>query len=192
MKHPSTRGFFAYWDQMRGLAAAPERSALEPDPVRHLLGDSFVLAYEPARGHPFRVTGTRVCALLGGDMKGRSFIPLWNEASRTEIEDILAIAADEVIATVAGITVRSGAADASYLEMLLLPFAKRPHTPVTIAGVIAPLRMPARIGREGLADFTLTSWRHVGHRELTARQRAIRKWQAARGVMVYEGLRGDV
>ena len=97
MKHPSTRGFFAYWDQMRGLAAAPERSALEPDPVRHLLGDSFVLAYEPARGHPFRVTGTRVCALLGGDMKGQSFLPLWNDASLAEIEDILAIAADEVI-----------------------------------------------------------------------------------------------
>ena len=191
MKHPSTRGFFAYWDQMRGLAAAPERSALEPEPVRRLLGVSLVLAYEPKEGHPCRVPGTRVCALLGGDMKGQAFIRLWNDASRTEIEDILAIAADEIIATVAGVTAQAGAA-AAYLEMLLLPFSARPHTPVTIAGVLAPLRMPPRLGREGLTDLTLTSWRHVGHRELTARQRAIRKWQAARGIIVYEGLRGDV
>lgn len=191
MKHPSTRGLFAYWDQMRGLAAAPERSMLEPDAVRSLLGDSFVLGCEPAQGFPFRVTGTRVCALVGGDMKGKGFITLWNDQSRGEIEDLLAIAADEIIGTVAGVTASAGDNLVAHLELLLLPFNPRPHTPLTLTGVLAPLRLPARLGRQGLSDFTLTSWRHIGHRELTARQRAVRRWQAARGIIVYEGLSGE-
>ena len=63
MKHPSSREFFAYWDEKRGGARAPDRSEIEPSAVRELLGDIFVLSYDAASGHPFRVAGTRVCAL---------------------------------------------------------------------------------------------------------------------------------
>src|SRR5215471_20589598 len=65
MKHPSSREFFAYWDKMRGHAAAPDRSDIEPSAVRELLGDIFVLSYDAEAGYPFRVAGTRVSALLG-------------------------------------------------------------------------------------------------------------------------------
>src|SRR5215468_9630098 len=73
MKHPSSQQFFAYWDEVRGSEAAPARSAFEPEPIRHLLGDSFVLAYDHVDGFPFRVAGTRLCALLGSDVKGQRF-----------------------------------------------------------------------------------------------------------------------
>jgi len=43
MKHPSTREFFAYWDDRRGDARAPDRSEIEPGAVRELLADIFVL-----------------------------------------------------------------------------------------------------------------------------------------------------
>src|SRR6202047_5429340 len=65
MKHPSSREFFAYWDAKRDGARAPERSEIEPGAVRELLGDIFVLSYDAAAGYPFRVAGTRICALLG-------------------------------------------------------------------------------------------------------------------------------
>src|SRR6266700_3496080 len=71
MKHPSNREFFAYWDAKRGDARAPERSDIEPGAVRELLGDIFVLSYDSDAGYPFRVAGTRVCALLGRDLKER-------------------------------------------------------------------------------------------------------------------------
>ena len=32
MKHPSSREFFAYWDEKRGGARAPDRSEIEPSP----------------------------------------------------------------------------------------------------------------------------------------------------------------
>ena len=60
MKHPSSRAFYAYWDEKRAGARAPDRSEIEPAAVRELLGDIFVLSYDSAAGYPFRVAGTRL------------------------------------------------------------------------------------------------------------------------------------
>ena len=95
MKHPSNREFFAYWDDKRGDSRAPERSDIEPGAVRELLGDIFVLAYDRDAGYPFRVAGTRVCALLGRDLKDQSFSSLFAADSRREIEDIIGCVAEQ-------------------------------------------------------------------------------------------------
>src|SRR6201992_4489114 len=107
MKHPSTRAFFAYWDDKRGSARAPDRSEIEPGAVRELLGDIFVLSYDGAAGYPFRVAGTRVCALLGRDLKDKSFSALFAPESRREIEEIVAVVAEEMLGAVAGIPAKS-------------------------------------------------------------------------------------
>src|SRR3954463_13357057 len=104
MKHPSSREFFAYWDEKRGVNRAPDRSEIEPNAVRGLLGDIFVLSYDHAAGYPFRVAGTRVCALLGCDLKDRSFSALFAPQARREIEEIIAVVSEEMLAAVAGIT----------------------------------------------------------------------------------------
>src|ERR1700737_1050306 len=103
MKHPSNRAFVAYWDEKRGSARAPDRSEIEPGAVRELLGDIFVLSYDAGAGDPFRVAGTRVCALLGRDLKDRSFSALFGADGRREIEEVIAVVAEEMLAAVAGI-----------------------------------------------------------------------------------------
>jgi hypothetical protein len=184
MKHPSTREFFAYWDEKRGNARAPDRSDIDPSAVRELLGDIFVLSYEATGGFPFRVAGTRVCALLGRDLKDTSFNALFAEESRTEIDEIATVVAEETLGAIAGITARREDSSQAQLELLLLPFNTRPHTPVSITGVLAPFDdEPGR-----LDAFRLTSWRYL-HRPERLLPRAIRKLQVARGLMVYEGLR---
>jgi hypothetical protein len=188
MKHPSSQQFFAYWDEVRGPDPAPVRSAFEPGPVRHLLGDSFVLAYEPTGGFPFRVAGTRLCALLGRDVKGQSFNTLWQVESRKEIDDLIGIVAEEQLGTVAGVTAMVNGMPL-FLELLLLPFAVRAHTPASVTGILAPLTVPAVPDYGGVRELALTTWRHVGHRPETIGRRVLRKWSAARGFMVYEGLR---
>src|ERR1700761_9159313 len=104
MKHPSNREFFAYWDNKRGDARAPERSDIEPGAVRELLGDIFVLSCDAEAGYPFRVAGTRVCALFGRDVKDQSFAALFSAESRREIEEITAVVADETLPAIAGLT----------------------------------------------------------------------------------------
>ncbi|MBR1198311.1 PAS domain-containing protein [Bradyrhizobium sp. AUGA SZCCT0240] len=185
MKHPSSRQFFAYWDAKRGHARAPDRSEIEPSAVRELLGDIFVLGYENEAGFPFRVAGTRVCALLGRGAKDSSFSALFAEESRREIEDIVTYVAEEMLAAVAGITATSEDGRTAHLELLLLPFNNRAHAPISITGLLAPFEDD--LGT--LKDFRLTSWRYL-HRPEKLVPRALRKLAIARGFMVYEGITG--
>jgi hypothetical protein len=185
MKHPSSRQFFAYWDEKRGGARAPDRSEIEPGAVRELLGDIFVLSYDPSGGYPFRVAGTRVCALLGCDQKGSSFSALFKPENRREIEDIIGIVAEEMLAAVAGITATAEDGSRVHLELLLLPFNNRAHTPLSLTGLLAPFGD----GLGAVRDFDLTSWRYIGHPPQRFGPRVLRKLAVARGFMVYEGLR---
>ena len=185
MKHPSSRQFFAYWDAKRGHARAPDRGEIEPGAVRELLGDIFVLGYENEAGFPFRVAGTRVCALLGGDVKDTSFSALFAEESRREIEDVVTYVAEEMLAAIAGITATSQDGKPAHLELLLLPFNNRAHAPMSLTGVLAPFE--SDLGT--LRDFKVTSWRYL-HRPEKLVPRALRKLALARGFMVYEGITG--
>lgn len=185
VKHPSNREFFAYWDKARANSAAPDRSSLAPEPVRHLLGDIFVLAYDSPAGYPFRVAGTRICARLGRDVKGESFSALFTGEAHREIEDLLGIVAEETMPTVAGITAATSEGGLVHFELLLLPFSPRAHTPLSLTGQMAALTDAPGT----LTQFGLTSWRHL-EPEITPRgPRILRKMEIARGFMVYEGLR---
>ena len=185
MKHASSREFFAYWDAKRGLSRAPDRSEIEPGAVRDLLGDIFVLSYDRSGGYPFRVAGTRVSALLGGDQKDKSFSGLFASEARRQVEEILGIVAEELLAAVAGVTATAEDGSIVHLELLLLPFNTRAHTPLSMTGLLAPLG-----GEHGMIkDFKLTSWRYIGHPPQRFIPRALRKLAVARGFMVYEGLR---
>lgn len=184
MKHPSNREFYAYWDQKRAGARAPDRSEIEPGAVRELLGDIFVLSYDATAGYPFRVAGTRVCALLGRDLKDRSFSALFGPDGRREVEEIIAVVAEETQAAVAGITATAEDGSPAHLELLLLPFNIRAHMPVSLTGLLASFQNDHKV----LRDFELTSWRYIDHQPEKLVPRALRKLKIARGLMVYEGL----
>jgi hypothetical protein len=184
MKHPSNRAFFNYWDDKRGNARAPDRSEIEPHALRELLGDIFVLAYEDDGGIPFRVAGTRVCALFGRDMKNQSFSALFAPESRREVEEIVSAVAEETLPVIAGITATSQDGERAHLELLLLPFNTRAHTPISLTGLLAPFDDCHGV----LSELRLTSWRYL-HQPEKIVPRALRKLAIARGFMVYEGLR---
>ena len=185
MKHPSSREFFAYWDEQRAGESAPDRSDIEPGPVRELLGDIFVLSYDPDRGHPFRVAGTRVCALHGRDLKGKEFPALFDPDGRREIKELIGIVAEELLAIVAGVSASAADGSKVYLELLLLPFTPRAHAPLSLTGLLAPLDGE----HTALKEFSLTSWRTIAHPPQPLHRRVLHKWPVARGFMVYEGLR---
>src|SRR5436305_2122574 len=175
MKHPLSREFFAYWDEKRGPARAPDRSEIEPGAVRELLGDIFVLSFDPPGGYPFRVAGTRVCALLGCDQKGQSFSALFKPQSRREIEDIIGIVAEEMLAAVAGITATAEDGSRAHLELVLLPFNNRAHTPLSLTGLLAPFGG----GFGALGDFELTSYRYIEQPPQPLGPRVLRKLKVA-------------
>ena len=138
MKHPSSREFFAYWDAKRGDARAPDRSEIEPGAVRELLGDIFVLSYDNDAGYPFRVAGTRVCALLGRDLKDTELLRAVRGGQPPRDRGHRTYVAEEMLAAIAGITATSDDGTTAHLELLLLPFNNRAHAPISLTGVLAP------------------------------------------------------
>jgi hypothetical protein len=162
MKHAASRELYAYWDERRGKRPAPERAEIEPGAIRQALSDAFILALDSRAGHPFRLAGTRVCALFGRELKGEPFIGLWAAASQPVLSDLLAILDEERVGTVAGVTARAADGEPIELELLLLPLnATRPSLARTI-GIMAPLKIPPWLGSSPIGALTLGGRRHIG------------------------------
>jgi hypothetical protein len=162
MKHPSTRELFDYWNKRRGTRPAPERNDIEPGAIRHVLGDTFMLTFDPRAGHPFRIAGTRVCAAFGRELKGAAFTEVWASASRDPIRDVLATAATETVGVVAAASGRSCAGAALELELLVLPLAHRGGASTRILGALVPAEVPYWLGTETLGPLTLGVIRYLG------------------------------
>jgi hypothetical protein len=186
MKHAASRELYAYWDERRGRRSAPERAEIEPSAISQTLSDAFILALDARAGHPFRLAGTRVCALFGRELKAESFIGLWAAASQPAISDLLAVLDHERVGTVAGVTAQNGDGEAVELELLLLPLsASRPSLARTI-GILAPLKIPQWLGSNPIGVLNLGSRRHIGS---TVETRLLPRFMAARRrpFVVHEG-----
>ncbi|HXW41928.1 MAG TPA: PAS domain-containing protein [Xanthobacteraceae bacterium] len=162
MKHAASRELYAYWQQRRGTRPAPERADIEPGAIRQILSDTFILALDSAAGHPFRLAGTRVCALFGRELKSESFIGLFAAASQPVVADLLAILDHERVGTVAGVTAHNGNGEPVDLELLLLPLAAGRPSLARSIGIVAPLKIPPWLGTSPVGALTLGGRRHVG------------------------------
>lgn len=162
MKHPASRELHAYWDELRGKRPAPERAEIEPRAIRQILSEAFILALDRAADYPFRLAGTRVCALFCGELKGQPFLSLWNETSRSAIRDLFSILIDESVGTVAGVSTATAQGEALDFELLLLPLSATRPSLARAIGVLAPLSVPPWIGVNPIGSLRLGSYRHIG------------------------------
>ena len=162
MRHASTREVFDYWNARRGSRFAPDRAEIEPGAIRRALGDSFIMAYDPLAGHPFRLAGTRVCSLFAREIKNEPFARLWDAGSKPPIGELLGVVADEAVGIVAGVGARIAEGATVDLELLLLPLAYRGRTHVRMLGVLAPLSTPYWLGTQPIEALTLRTLRHLG------------------------------
>lgn len=161
MKHASSRELFAYWTARRGARVAPERSEIEPSAIRKALGDVFILAFDRCASHPFRLAGTRVCALFGRELRDEPFLRVWDAESRAALAELLAVVGDEATGTVAHATGRTGEGWSQDFELLLLPLRHRGEAPARAIGVLAPLSVPFWLGASRIQRLTLGTVRHL-------------------------------
>jgi len=162
VKHTSTRVIFEYWNRQRGRRSAPTRSEIDPAAIRHVLGDTFMLAADFIDGIRFRLAGTRVCALFGREIKGEGFTAYWSDVSRAQIANIAIAAINETIGTVAGVTGRTEKGAETELELLLLPINQDGRTRIRALGSLAPLAPPYWLGEDPIVELELLTLRHVG------------------------------
>jgi hypothetical protein len=159
MKHPSTRQLFDYWCEIRGDRRAPERNEVEPGPIRRILADTFILGSE--RDYRFRIAGTRICAAFGRELRGESFVDLWEGQSRREVQELLGSVAAETIGLVASASALNDDGCKLEFEWLALPLSQRLATDARVVGVLAPTDMPYWLGVSALEGLTLGSFRFL-------------------------------
>ncbi len=162
MKTAPTRKLFAYWNERRGSRLAPERGEIEPGAIREILGDSFIVTFDPAADHPFRLAGTRLCTLFGRELKGLPFMALWDAPNRSRIVALAAAVADEANPVVAGVTAHTAEGSQADYELLLLPLYHRGKMRVRLLGILAPLVIPYWRGAEPVTARTLGTTRYLG------------------------------
>jgi len=162
MKHSSNRDLFDYWNRRRSDRAAPERSEIEPGAIRHLLADAFILDFAAHAGHPFRIAGTRVCALFGRELKGAAFLDLWADTSTLAMRDLLAVMAEESVGVVASVSAVSANASSLELELLMLPLSHRGRMDARILGGLVPTERTRWLGANAVTGLTLGTLRYLG------------------------------
>jgi hypothetical protein len=161
MKNLSTRAVYDYWDKLRGDRAAPERGDIEPGALRNVLQDTFVLENGPI-GPVFRLAGTRLCALFGGELKTRPFIALWPDVeAQGDIRRLSEIVMDESAGAVAGFTAETASGAAVSLELLLLPLRHRGRTHARLLGSLSPAFSPDWLGLDRITCVSLVSIRMI-------------------------------
>ena len=156
MKQASSRELFGYWIARRGTRPAPERGEIEPSAIRKALGDVFILEFDRLAGHPFRLAGTRVCALFGRELKNEPLHrPVGRAAAALALADLVDTIADEATGVVASANGRTAEGWAQDVELVLLPLAHRGDTHARMIGALAPLSAPFWLGSARLGALTL-------------------------------------
>jgi hypothetical protein len=163
MKHRSCQTLYDHWRDRRGGRPLPERSEIDPSSIRTALGDTFILSFNPQANHPFRLAGTRVCALFGRELKGYAFNDLWGAAQCQEVAGVVRAAADDSVAVVAGATGHNAEGHHVDLELLLLPLRHCGQTHLRMIGALAPLLAPYWLGASPVTSLRLGERRFLGH-----------------------------
>jgi hypothetical protein len=162
LKHPFTQQLHAYWTECRGERHAPERAEIDPAAIRRILGDCLVLSRDAGDVARFRVAGTKLCALLGRELRGDPFSSIWDADSAPSIGDIVRVVADEGIGVVAGASAQSGEGLNTDFEMLLLPLMHHGRIGARLIGSLAPLTEPFWLGTWPAKPLRLGTIKYIG------------------------------
>jgi hypothetical protein len=162
VKLAATIELYAYWNRLRGARSAPERNDVDPGAIRGVLADTFVLDFDARCGFPFRIAGSRANALFLKELRGFSFLELWHDADREELDSILHCVADEAQAFLIGAEARLPNLDAVDVEIVLMPLRHHGLTHARVLGGLAVHAAPAWMGLSAAGPIALTSFRALG------------------------------
>lgn len=161
MKAAVTKDLFGYWNRIRGARAAPERADVDPAAIRGALGDVFILEADLDADYPFRLSGSRICSMLGHEMKGERFMDLWRGPDRDTVLGAITTVSDDAAVAVIGAQGWSEFGRHIDVEIALLPLRHHGRTHSRLLGSLSPIETPYWLGTCPVARFDLTSLRMI-------------------------------
>jgi hypothetical protein len=165
VKLAASQELYSYWNLLRGQRSAPERAEIDPGAIRGILADTFILEADSANRYPLRVAGTRTNALFLTELRGQTFLDLWQAADQPEIATLLSGVTDDAAAVLAGAATGPRGLRALELEILLLPLRHHGNTHARVLGACTPASVPSWMGLLPAAPMKLLSFRMLGRVE---------------------------
>lgn len=133
MKQRTLFTLYSYWNEVRAGRLAPRRLEIEPSRIAGILAETFMLERIDQATYPYRLAGTRLCEVLGMELRGTNFLDGWSDQDRPVLERLLASVCDQ--GAVVTLTADSGT-DTRHrveLETILLPLL---HAGMTVGRII--------------------------------------------------------
>ncbi len=170
MKHQTSRTIFEYWDKLRGSRLAPERADIDPNAIRAILAETFIIEIDDVAGHPFRLAGTAICGLFGRELKGAAMVGLFAPRQRDAVRDLFTRAAGDSCAFVLGVEAETGRGRSAPGEVIFLPLRNGRFPARRALGTLALLERPDWVGAEPAAFLVPGTTRYLepsSYRRLT-------------------------
>jgi hypothetical protein len=128
MKHPSSRALYAYWNTLRAGRASPERGELDPGAIRTILGDVMILEVGGPHRYAVRLAGTRICSLMGRELRQRAFVEAFAPGDWPELYALLDSVTASATPAIANVIGETEDRRLLGLELLLLPLRHHGRT----------------------------------------------------------------
>jgi hypothetical protein len=155
MRHTASRTLYAHWDALRGDRQAPDRAEIEPRSLATVLADTFVLEADATGMAPYRLAGSKICALFGHEMTGLSFLAHFQGDDRETVDRALKDGGENAaIITIAARGITEGGREVA-LEMIILPLVHRGTLGARFIGALAPFGDTFWRGRDAIVELTL-------------------------------------
>ena len=142
MKQRTLFTLYSYWNEVRAGRLAPRRLEIEPSRITGILAETFMLERVDQATYPYRLAGTRLCEVLGKELRGTNFLDGWSDQDRPVLERLLASVCDQ--GAVVTLTTDSGT-DPRHrveLETILLPLLHAGSTVGRIIGATSAASTP--------------------------------------------------
>ncbi len=156
MKQKTTQLLYAYWNELRAGRLAPKRLEIEPSRIGSVLAETFMLERESSSSYRFRLAGTRLCEVLGSELRGTNLLDGWSGADRATLAGHLTATCEQGAVTVLTLEAGDGTRRIQ-LEAVLLPLLQPEETVGRVLGAMSPLTSPHWLGQERLLEKRLVN-----------------------------------
>ena len=154
MKLFTTKYLYEYWNELRGKRIAPNRKELDPNILKDVLPNLFLLDRIGRDTYNFRLAGTKTCDIFGKELRDQNFLDLWSANDRDSFTSLLSTLSEQgaaIVCGLRGLTAENqidGKPGQVNFELLALPLFHKPSGNCT--SVIGSFGFDAEIERQHL------------------------------------------
>ncbi len=153
--HMALQTLYTYWNETRAGRIAPRRLEIEPSALGPVLANTFMLERGEFDLFQYRLAGTRICDVFGGELRGRDFLSGFSDIDRMTLKRELKSVCERGAALKIAVLASSDVSHTVEIETLLLPLIHSGTVIDRIIGASAPRSLPYWLGREKLSKLKL-------------------------------------